>query len=91
MDYRLNKHSLLDILGQWNGFAKRKIHLIACGGTAMTLQDIKESTRDVDIIVPVELERLDRHFREMAQYDISETRILGNLERFLELLQGEGP
>jgi len=91
MDYRLDKHLLLDILGQWNGFAKRKIHLIACGGTAMTLQDIKESTKDVDFIVPVDLEHLDRHFREMAQYDISETRILGNLDRFLDLLRGERP
>jgi hypothetical protein len=191
LDYRLDKHLLLDILGQWNGFAKRKIHLIACGGTAMTLQDIKESTKDVDFIVPVEreykhlvrmlkdlgyqqttgagwrkqgdlfifdffpgkrihttellespleedrhvllkefshlyigvlndydlicsklfrgtsvdfedclmlarahrdiinLEHLDLHFREMAQYDISETRILGNLDRFLDLLQRE--
>ena len=184
---------LLDIFGQWNGFAKRKIHLIACGGTAMTLQDIKESTKDVDFIVPVEkeynylvrmlkdlgyqqttgagwrkqgdlfifdffpgkrihttellespleedrhvllkefshlyigvlndydlicsklfrgtsvdfedclmlarahrdiinLEHLDLHFREMAQYDISETRILLNLDRFLDLLRGKRP
>jgi len=41
MDYRINKQTLLDILGQWNGFLRRKIHLIACGGTALTLLDIK--------------------------------------------------
>jgi hypothetical protein len=53
MDYRLNKSTLLEILGQWNGFIHRKVHLIACGGTAMTLMDIKHSTRDVDFIVPI--------------------------------------
>ncbi len=56
MNYRLNKQALLDILGQWNGFFKRKIHLIACGGTALTLLNIKPSTKDADFIVPVESE-----------------------------------
>jgi len=56
MEYRLNKQTLLEILRQWNGFIKRKIHLIACGGTALTLLDIKPSTKDIDFIVPVELE-----------------------------------
>jgi hypothetical protein len=44
------------VLGQWNGFLRRKIHLIACGGTALTLMDVKASTKDVDFIVPVEPE-----------------------------------
>ena len=56
MDYRLNKQTLLDVLGQWNGFFRRKIHLIACGGTALTLMDVKASTKDVDFLVPVESE-----------------------------------
>lgn len=56
MDYRLDKQTLLDVLGLWNGFFRRKIHLIACGGTALTLMDIKPSTKDVDFIVPVEPE-----------------------------------
>jgi hypothetical protein len=50
--YRLDKNSLLDILEQWNWFLKRKVHLIACGGTAMTLLDIKASTKDVDFMIP---------------------------------------
>lgn len=37
---------------QWNRFLKRKIHLIACGGTAMTLLDVKPSTKDIDFMVP---------------------------------------
>jgi len=56
MDYRLNKQTLLDVLRQWNGFFRRKIHLIACGGTALTLMDVKPSTKDVDFMVPVEPE-----------------------------------
>lgn len=56
MEHRINKQALLEILGQWNGFIKRKIHLIACGGTALTLLDIKPSTKDVDFMVPVEVE-----------------------------------
>jgi hypothetical protein len=30
-DYRLGKAQLMDVLGQWNRFLKRKVHLIACG------------------------------------------------------------
>jgi len=43
-------------LGAWNGFLGRKVHLIACGGTALTLGGIKESTKDVDFMVPDEAE-----------------------------------
>jgi hypothetical protein len=35
MEYRLNKDLLLNVLEEWNRFLKRKVHLIACGGTAM--------------------------------------------------------
>lgn len=56
MEYKLNKQTLLDVMGHWNGFLKRKVHLIACGGTALTLLDIKPSTKDIDFMVPVEQE-----------------------------------
>jgi len=56
MEFRLNKQTLLDILGQWNRFLKRKVHLIACGGTALTLLNVKPSTKDVDFLVPDETE-----------------------------------
>jgi hypothetical protein len=52
MEYKLDKNRLLDILGEWNRFLKRKVHLIACGGTAMTLIGVKFSTKDVDFMVP---------------------------------------
>lgn len=56
MNYRLNKNSLLEILGEWNRFIRRRVHMIACGGTAITLAGIKPSTKDVDFMVPKEKE-----------------------------------
>jgi hypothetical protein len=56
MEYRLNQKDLLDALGLWNGFLNKKVHLIACGGTALTLLGVKESTKDVDMLVPVDQE-----------------------------------
>jgi hypothetical protein len=52
MEYRLGKNQLLDVLEAWNRFLKRKVHLIACGGTAMTLIGVKLSTKDVDLMTP---------------------------------------
>ncbi len=51
-EYRLDKNELLDHMRAWNRILKRKVHLIACGGTAMTLLGVKESTKDVDFMVP---------------------------------------
>lgn len=56
MKYRLNKNILLEVLADWNRFIRRKVHLIACGGTAITLSGIKPSTKDVDFMVPKEKE-----------------------------------
>lgn len=53
MEYRINKTGLLDRLSIWNGFLKRKVNLIACGGTALTILDVKPSTKDIDLLVPV--------------------------------------
>src|SRR3972149_6719293 len=52
MEYRIDKQALLDVMEQWNRFLKRKVHLIACGGTAMTLLNVKPSTKDIDFMVP---------------------------------------
>ena len=52
MEYRIDKQALFDVMEQWNRFLKRKVHLIACGGTAMTLLNVKPSTKDIDFIVP---------------------------------------
>ena len=43
----------MDTLRQWNAFIKRRVHLVACGGTAMTLMNVKPSTKDCDFMIPV--------------------------------------
>ena len=55
-NYRLNKTDLLNRLSDWNSFVRRKLHLIACGGTSLTLLGVKESTKDIDFIIPIEAE-----------------------------------
>jgi len=57
MEYRIDKKGLLDRISAWDAFLKRKVHLIACGGTALTLLGVKPSTKDIDLIVP----NLDEH------------------------------
>lgn len=52
MQYRIDKEDLLNTLISWNSFLKKKVHLIACGGTALTLLGIKASTKDIDLLVP---------------------------------------
>jgi cephalosporin-C deacetylase-like acetyl esterase len=52
MEYRVDKERLLDIISAWDGFLKRRVHLVACGGTALTLLGIKASTKDIDLMVP---------------------------------------
>jgi hypothetical protein len=53
LKYRLGKDQLLDIMGEWNRFLRRKVQLIACGGTAMTLIGVKPSTKDADFMIPM--------------------------------------
>ena len=57
-NYRQGKNELISTLKEWDSLlpGRAKIHLIACGGTALTLLGYKESTKDVDFIVPVEKE-----------------------------------
>lgn len=50
--YRIGKEGLFAALAGWSAFLKRRVNLIACGGTAMTLLGITESTKDIDFIVP---------------------------------------
>ncbi|HBG62182.1 MAG: hypothetical protein A2Y03_00650 [Omnitrophica WOR_2 bacterium GWF2_38_59] len=52
MENRLTTKELFETLNQWSRFIKKKVHLIACGGTAMTLLKIKASTKDVDFMIP---------------------------------------
>lgn len=54
--YRLSVNDLLDTLDNWNSLMNFRVRLIACGGTALTLLKIKDSTRDIDFTVPMQKE-----------------------------------
>ena len=46
----------MNIVSAWDGFLNKKVHLIGCGGTALTLLGVKDSTKDIDFIIPQEAE-----------------------------------
>lgn len=53
----IDKHWLLSMLENWNAIAaksKFSIVLVAVGGTALTLLNLKASTKDIDFTVPHE-------------------------------------
>lgn len=50
--YRLEVTDLYEVLDHWDKQLKSSIFLAACGGTALTLYGHKESTKDVDFLVP---------------------------------------
>lgn len=54
MDYRIGGEELERTLQAWDGLipGRGKVRLVACGGTALTLKGYKESTKDVDFLVP---------------------------------------
>lgn len=54
MDYRIDKQELEKTLKVWDTLipGRGKVHLVACGGTALTMMGYKESTKDVDFLVP---------------------------------------
>jgi hypothetical protein len=58
--YRFTGNDLIQTLEQWEHLLTFRVHLIACGGTALTLLGIKQSTKDADFVVPIrrECERL---------------------------------
>lgn len=52
MAYRIDKTGLLNEISAWDSFLNKRVRLIACGGTALTLLGVKASTKDIDLMVP---------------------------------------
>ncbi|MGD9113486.1 MAG: hypothetical protein PVI77_14090 [Desulfobacterales bacterium] len=65
--YMTSGIDLLDTLENWDSLMNFRVRLIACGGTALTLLNIKESTKDIDLIVPEknEYERLMKFLKAL--------------------------
>ena len=53
---RVDKSFLISTLQSWSDLMDFSVSLIACGGTALTVLYLKESTRDIDLLVPKEQE-----------------------------------
>lgn len=66
--YRLTSTELLETLENWENLMNFRVKLIACGGTALTLLNIKESTKDIDFLVPdvPEYERVMRFLKRIG-------------------------
>jgi hypothetical protein len=50
--YRFTGDDLIQTLENWEPLLTFRVQLIACGGTALTLLGMKNSTKDVDFTVP---------------------------------------
>jgi hypothetical protein len=53
VQYRLGKDDLMTSLLEWDEVLRKPVLVVACGGTALTLYGHKESTKDVDFLVPI--------------------------------------
>jgi hypothetical protein len=53
VQFRLTIDHLFEALEEWDLQLKRKLLVVACGGTALTLLGHKESTKDVDFLIPI--------------------------------------
>lgn len=62
-NHRLELQDLFDIIENWDSIVKSELFLAACGGTAVSLYDCKESTKDVDFLIP----DLSQHARLVKQ------------------------
>jgi len=66
--YRLTGSRLLQTIDNWDRLMNFRVQLIACGGTALTRLNLKESTKDIDFIVPVvnQYERLMKFLKTIG-------------------------
>lgn len=69
--YRLTSSKLMQTIDNWDSIMNFHVRLIACGGTALTLLNIKESTKDIDFVVPViaEYEKLMKFLKAIGYRD----------------------
>lgn len=78
---RVSKEGLLEVLEAFDKEASRKLTLIAVGGTALTLLDIKASTKDIDFNIPshedyAEFKHLYDRIKPGVQIDFWESNMI---------------
>ncbi|MBK7749384.1 MAG: hypothetical protein IPP57_11295 [Candidatus Obscuribacter sp.] len=50
--FSISKTDLLDFLDSWEQALSGEVLAVACGGTALTLNELSASTKDVDLLIP---------------------------------------
>ena len=90
MNDRANKELLLARLADWDSFLRKRVRLIACGGTALTLLNIKPSTKDIDFIVPDigEYEYLVRTLDQLGYESVSGSGLRRGDDFVFDLFRG---
>jgi hypothetical protein len=90
MNDRANKKLLLARLADWDSFLRKRVRLIACGGTALTLLNIKPSTKDIDLIVPdiEEYEYLVRTLDQLGYESVSGSGLRRGDDFVFDLFRG---
>lgn len=90
MNNRADKELLLSRLADWDSFLRKRVRLIACGGTALTLLNIKPSTKDIDFIVPniKEYEYLVRTLNQLGYESVSGSGLRRGTDFVFDLFRG---
>jgi hypothetical protein len=90
MNDRANKELLLSRLADWDSFLKKRVRLIACGGTALTLLGVKPSTKDIDFIVPdlEEYEYLVRILNQLGYESVTGSGLRRGNDFVFDLFRG---
>ncbi len=90
MNNRADKERLLSRLADWDSFIRKQVRLIACGGTALTLLNIKPSTKDIDFIVPDigEYEYLVRTLNQLGYKSVSGSGLRRGDDFVFDLFRG---
>ena len=91
MNAQVDKTTLLNTLSLWNRYLKRTVRIIACGGTALTLLNLKESTKDVDFLIPEQSEYryLIKNMMDLGYKQTTETGWQKNQGFILDLFVGK--
>ncbi len=85
------KNDLLILIKDIDSKIDKKITLIAIGGTALTLLEIKDSTRDIDIIIPSkeDLNALIRVFHDINFKELSHNKWMTEIGIIIDIFEGD--
>ena len=90
--YRITSSILMQTISNWDSLMNFRVRLVGCGGTALTLLNIKESTKDIDDCIAVfatrqvDADRLLERYSTASLYDLNPEKMMQNFIFFVEEL-----